>query len=57
VWDSECPSSDPLEIWQSKIILLSRKIKGWKRNAEAAMKKSKNQLIEEMDLLDRLAKH
>jgi hypothetical protein len=49
VWDSECPSSDPLEIWQSKIILLSRKIKEWKRNAEAAMKKSKNQLIGEME--------
>jgi hypothetical protein len=38
VWVSECPSSDPLEIWQCKISILRKKVKGWNRNVEATMK-------------------
>jgi hypothetical protein len=43
------------EIWQFKIRLLRRKIKGWSMNIEAALKKNKQFLISEMDRLDKLA--
>jgi hypothetical protein len=31
-WDTECLSSDPMVVWQFKIRLLRKKIKGWSRN-------------------------
>jgi hypothetical protein len=40
-WNSVCPSSDPIEVWQFKIRLLRRKLKGWNRNVEAEMKRKK----------------
>jgi hypothetical protein len=39
IWESKCPVDDPLEVWQFKIRLLRKKIKGWSRNIEAKLKK------------------
>jgi hypothetical protein len=54
-WEAECPHSDPMEVWQYKVRLLMRKIKGWNRNREAKLKKNKDALIVEIDVLDKLA--
>jgi hypothetical protein len=37
-WEIRCPASDPMEIWQFKIRLLKRRIKGWSRNIETDVK-------------------
>jgi hypothetical protein len=29
VWDNVCPLEDPMEVWQFKIRLLRRKLRGW----------------------------
>jgi hypothetical protein len=39
VWDTECPYSEPVEVWQFKMRSLRKKVKGWSRNLEAEMKK------------------
>jgi hypothetical protein len=44
-----------VDIWQFKIRLLRKKIKGWHRNRKAELKREKAQLLTELDLLDRLA--
>jgi hypothetical protein len=56
-WDMECPSSDPMEIWQIKIRLLRKRIRGWNRNKESEVKKSKINLLSKLDRLDLLSKH
>jgi hypothetical protein len=43
-----------MEIWQFKIRLLRRKVKGWAINVNAAIKKQKHELLLEFDRLDRL---
>jgi hypothetical protein len=55
IWESECPLDDPLEVWQFKIRLLRKKIKGWSRNIEAELKRTKNSLLTAIDELDKLA--
>jgi hypothetical protein len=40
-WQTEYPSSDPLEVWQFKVRFVKRKIKGWSKNIEAEVKKKK----------------
>jgi hypothetical protein len=54
-WDTDCPSSDPVSAWQFQIRNLRRKIKGWSRNREAGLKKSKTSLILELDTMDTLS--
>jgi hypothetical protein len=51
-WDLKCPNSDPVQIWQCKIRNLRRKNKGWNRNRGAEMRKSKNSLMQEKDILE-----
>jgi hypothetical protein len=53
-WETYCPTTDPMKVWQFKVRLLRRKIKGWSRNIEAEMKRTKKHLIEEVDRLDKL---
>jgi hypothetical protein len=31
-WETKCPSSIPIEVWQFKVRLLRKRIKGWSRN-------------------------
>jgi hypothetical protein len=57
IWDIECPVDDTLEVWQFKRRLLRKKIKGWSRNIEVELKKTKNSLLVGIDDLDRLAKN
>jgi hypothetical protein len=54
-WGTECPVNDPVEVWQFKIRLLRRKLKGWSKNVGAEVKKNKTKLLEEVDALDLLA--
>jgi hypothetical protein len=56
-WNSVCPSSDPIEVWQFKIRLLRRKLKRWNRNVEVEMKRKEKTLISEIDSWDKLAEH
>jgi hypothetical protein len=44
-----------VSVWQFKIRNPRRKIKGWSRNREAGLKKSKTSLILELDTLDVLS--
>jgi hypothetical protein len=44
-----------MEVWQYKIKLMRRKIRGWNRNREAELKKNKASIILEIDVLDKLA--
>jgi hypothetical protein len=55
VWSTICLETGPIEVWQFKVRLLRRKIKGWSRNIEADMKKAKKRLIDEVDRLDKMA--
>jgi hypothetical protein len=52
VWNTACIFTEPIEIWQFKIRLLRKKLKGWARNVNAKIRKLKNDLLEEYDLLD-----
>jgi hypothetical protein len=54
-WDKEYPISDSVEVWQMKIRSLRKKIKGWSGNVEVEMKKKKKGILEEMDMLDKIA--
>jgi hypothetical protein len=40
-WGNDCPSNDPMEVWQFKIRLLGKKIKGWGRNVGAEIRRQK----------------
>jgi hypothetical protein len=46
-----------IEIWQFKISLLRKIIRGWNINIEAAKKKAKNDLLLEYDILDTFAEN
>jgi hypothetical protein len=52
VWKTECIFTEPIEIWQFKIRLLRKKVKGWARNVNSKIKKLKNGLLKEYDHLD-----
>lgn len=53
IWETECIFTEPIEIWQFKIRLLRKKIKGWARNVNVELRKLKQDLLEEYDLLDK----
>jgi hypothetical protein len=52
-WDIECPHSNPINIWQFKMRSLREKVKGWSRNVDAEMRKTKEALLNELDALDK----
>jgi hypothetical protein len=54
-WGNDCPSNDPMEVWQFKIRLLGKKIKGWGRNVGAEIRRQKKDMIDQIDRLDLLA--
>jgi hypothetical protein len=53
-WDFEVNSSDPMVVWQTKIRLLRKKIKGWSRNIGADLKRKKASILTEIDELGML---
>jgi hypothetical protein len=52
IWATPCAFSDVLDIWQFKVRLLRKKIKGWAINVNASLKKLKKELLEEFQNLD-----
>lgn len=52
VWRTECIFTEPIEIWQFKIRLLRKKIRGWARNVNAEIRKTKVDLLKEYEILD-----
>lgn len=52
VWGTPCHYLDPLDVWQFKIRLLRKKIKGWALNVNAEIKRHKKDLLEKFDILD-----
>jgi hypothetical protein len=53
IWNTDCVFEDAMEIWQFKIRLLRKKIKGWAININVDIKKQKNELLKEFDSLNR----
>ena len=51
-WATPCAFSDALDIWQFKVRLLRKKVKGWAINVNASIKKLKKELLEEFQKLD-----
>ena len=41
VWETPCAYDDPMDIWQFKVRLLRKKIKGWDININASIRKQK----------------
>jgi len=52
VWNTECIFTDPLDICQFKVRLLRKKVKGWAININAEIRKQKQNLLKEFDILD-----
>lgn len=52
IWATPCAYTEAIEIWQFKIRLLRKKIKGWAINVNASLKKVKKELLEEFQILD-----
>jgi len=52
VWRTECAYTDPIAVWQFKIRLLRKKVKGWSWNRNADIRKLKQQLLKEFEVLD-----
>lgn len=53
-WNAPCNFTSPMDIWQYKIGLLTKKNRGWAINADAEVRKRKQSLIAEYDQLDLL---
>ena len=51
-WDTKCNCVRAINIWQFKLRLLRKKIKGWDINVGAAMKRKTKDLLQEHDILD-----
>jgi hypothetical protein len=54
-WSTKCQLSNPVAVWQFKIRLLRKKIRGWSRNVEEDVKKKKARILSEIDKLDMLS--
>jgi len=50
--NTDCAFTDPMDIWQFKIRLLRKKVKGSSINTDAAIKKQKRELLKEFEKLD-----
>jgi hypothetical protein len=54
-WNMPCNATKSVDIWQHKIRMLRKTIKGWAINREFEQNKMKKQLIAEYDALDILS--
>ena len=52
VWEPPCQHTKAIDIWQFKLRALRRKLKGWSLNINADLKRKKQALQEEFNLLD-----
>ena len=53
VWNTSCASKSAIDVWQFKIRLLRKKVKGWAININVDIKRQKVELIKEFNILDR----
>jgi hypothetical protein len=53
VWQSKRKGTNAMEIWQNKIRLLRRYLRGWSKNLNGANKKEKKDVIMNVDELDK----
>jgi hypothetical protein len=53
VWQSKRRGTNAMEIWQNKIRLLRRYLRGWSKNLNGANKKEKKDVITKVDELDK----
>jgi hypothetical protein len=52
LWNTPCSFTDPVDIWQFKVRLVRKKVKGWALNINAQVRKQKQELLTECDRLD-----
>ena len=52
IWNPPCSLDNSMDIWQFKIRLLRKKLRGWARNVDADIRKEKQRLRERYDKLD-----
>lgn len=52
LWNTPCASTDPMDVWQFKIRLVRKKVKGWALHINAQIRRQKQELLKEYDLLD-----
>jgi hypothetical protein len=52
VWDTQCSLTNPIEVWQFKLRALRKKLKGWSLNINGEMRKKKQALSDEFDILN-----
>jgi hypothetical protein len=55
IWQTDCPHSDPMDVWQYKVRMLRKKVKGWSKNVDAEMRRKKGSIMSEMVLIDLIA--
>ncbi|XP_066344398.1 uncharacterized protein [Miscanthus floridulus] len=53
IWSTSCAFDNAIDIWQFKVRLLRKKLKGWARNINADIKRKKVELLKEFDILDK----
>jgi hypothetical protein len=56
-WGTTYSSSDPMEIWQTKIRALRKMVRGWANNVVAKLNRHKNEVAIEYNWLDVESKH
>jgi hypothetical protein len=52
VWNTKCNCTSAIDVWQFKLRLLRKSLKGWDINLDADLKKRKKSLLQEFDILD-----
>ncbi|CAD6332621.1 unnamed protein product [Miscanthus lutarioriparius] len=52
IWNTPCAFTDPLDIWQFKVRLFRKKVKGWALNVNGEIRKMKQELLKEFEMLD-----
>jgi hypothetical protein len=55
VWQRQVRGSSSIEIWQNKIRSLRRYLRGWAKNMNGSYKKEKNDILLQMEQLDKKA--
>jgi hypothetical protein len=55
IWQSKTRGANAMEIWQNKICLLRKYLRGWLKNLNGANKKEKEEITRKIDELDKKA--
>jgi hypothetical protein len=55
IWQSETRGANAMEVWQNKICVLRKYLRGWSKNLNGANKKEKEEITRKIDDLDKKA--